>query len=90
MNKIEVKLTKWQNRKLSLVGRGMILNHYIIPMVIYYLSCWRPADSELKEFVALCRNFLWGGDPWIKKVVKVKWDYCTIPHQGGDMGLTNI
>ena len=30
------------------------------------------------------------GDPWIKKVVKVKWDHCTLPQQEGGLGITNI
>ena len=63
MNKVEVKLARWQKRKLNLAGRRMIINHYIIPLLVYYISCWRPTDAQLKEFVALCRNFLWGGGP---------------------------
>ena len=83
LNKVEFKLTKWQNRKLNLAGRRMILNHYIVPMIIYYLSCWTPSNKELKEIIALCRNFLWGGDPWIKEVAKAKWEYCTLTLRKG-------
>ena len=68
----------------------MIINHYIVRLIVYYISCWRPTEAQLKEFVALCRNFLWGGDPWIKKVVKVKWEHCTIPQHKGGLGITNI
>ena len=90
MNKIEVKLGRWKKIKLNLVSRRMILNHYIIPLVVYYLSCWRPTNAEIKEFVAMCRNFLWVGDPSIKKLVKVKWDHYTIHQQEGGMGIINI
>ena len=68
----------------------MILNHYIIPSIIYFLSCWHPTSSQIKEFVALCRNFLWGGDPWTKKIAKVRWQLCTVPVQSGGLGIKNI
>ena len=63
MNKVEVKMARWQKRKLNLAGRRMIINHYIVPLIVYYISCWRSTDTQLKEFVAMCRSFLWGGDP---------------------------
>ena len=90
MNKIEVKMARWQKRKMNLVGRTMIINHFIVPLIVYYISYWRPTETQLKEFVAMCRNFLWGGDPWIKKAVKVKWDHYTIPQQERGLGITNI
>ena len=67
MNKVEVKLARWRKRKLNLAGRRMIINHYIIPLLVYYISCWQPTDAQLKEFVVLCRNFLWGGTLGLKK-----------------------
>ncbi|MCO5572277.1 hypothetical protein L7F22_026030 [Adiantum nelumboides] len=72
MNKIEGKLKFWRARMLNMAGRRMIINHCIIPMVIYFLSCWRRPEDDLNFFTALCRNFLWGGDPWTKKMAKVK------------------
>ena len=38
MNKVEEKLKKWQNRMLNMAGRKMVTNHFIIPLVIYFLS----------------------------------------------------
>ena len=76
MNKVEGKLKKWQNRVLNMVGRKMVINHFIIHMVIYCLSCWQPREEDLNYFTILCRNFLWGGNPWIRKMAKVKWDFC--------------
>ena len=59
-------------------------------MVVYFLGCWRPPKEDLKYFMALCKNFLWGGDPWIKKMAKVKWYYCCIPKAEGGLGTTDI
>lgn len=53
MQKIEIKLKKWQNRQLNMAGRKMVLNHCIIATVIYFLSCWRPPQADVKIFVSL-------------------------------------
>ena len=90
MEKVEGKLTRWKRRQLTLAGRIMILNHFIIPSVIYFLSCWRPPDGDIKRFTRLCRNYLWGGDPWNNSMPKVKWDFCTIPKEVGGLGIRDI
>ena len=68
----------------------MILNHYIIPLIIYFLSCWHPTSSQIKEFVALCMIFLWEGVPWTKKIAKARWHLCMIPVQSGGLGFKTI
>ena len=68
----------------------MVINHFIIPMVIHFLSCWRPPEEDLNYFTALCRNFLWGGDPWIRKMAKVKWDFCCASKIEGGLGIIDI
>ena len=66
-------------------------NHFIIPMVIYFLSCWQPPEEDLKYFTALCKNFLWGGEPEIRKMAKVKWDFnCYASKAKGDLGIIDI
>ena len=57
---------------LNIIGKRVVLNHCIISIVLYLLSCWRPQEEDLKQFVTLCRNFLQGEDPWIKRMAIVK------------------
>lgn len=90
MEKIDTKLLRWKRKQLSLAGRIMVLNHFILPYVTYFLSCWRPPESDLCNFTKLCRNFLWGGDPWNKSIPKVKWDICTTPKDKGGLGIQDI
>ena len=90
MQKIEGKPLRWKRRHLTLAGRIMILNHYIIPSVIYFLRCWRPPDVDIKSFTRLCRNYLWGGDPWNRSMAKMKWDICTIPKGAWGLGIRDI
>lgn len=45
---------------------------------------------RLKKLMTLCRNFLWYRDPWLKKVAKVKWSFCTVPVECGGLNIKNI
>lgn len=38
-SRLEDKLKKWSDMQLSLAGRRMVLNHFLIPSCIYYLAC---------------------------------------------------
>lgn len=87
INKVENKLHRWQKRQLSIAGKAMVINHFITPSIIYFLSCWRPPDSNLKEFIKLYTNYLWGGDPWNQSITKVKWYWCSIPKEFGGLGI---
>ena len=68
----------------------MVINHFIISLVIFFLSCWRPPEDDLEYFTALCRNFFWGGDPYIRKIAKVKWDFWCAPKTKGGLGIIDI
>ena len=59
-------------------------------MVIFFLSCWRAPEEDLNYFRALCRSLLWGGEPWIRKMAKVKWDFCCAPKAKGGLGIIDI
>lgn len=73
-----------------MAGRKMVLNHCIIPTVIYFLSCWRPREVDVKIFISLSKNFLQEEDLWVKKVAKVKWEFCCLPTELGGLGILNI
>lgn len=40
LTKFRNKLSHWQHYPPSVSGRSFILNHYILPSLIYFLSCW--------------------------------------------------
>lgn len=89
LDRIKQKIERWSKGMFSLAGRVLIINKFIIPSVIYFLACWRPPDSELKIFCALCRNFLWVGDCTDFRIPKVKWDVCTLHKDKGGLGITD-
>lgn len=67
-----------------------MLNHFIVPAVIYFMSCWRPFESHLKQLNQLASNFLWGGKPNEKKIHKVAYSVCTLSKSQGGIGLMDV
>lgn len=58
LEQVESKLNRWKTKPLNIAGRCLVLNHYIIPSIIYFLSCWVPKKVEMQQFIKLCKNFL--------------------------------
>ena len=88
--KLEKKFIYWQTHNASLPSRLLILNHFILPSVIYFLSCWRPPDSHLKQLIKLTTNFLWGGNWGDRKMHKVSYTTCILPKDSGGLGLMDV
>lgn len=90
MNKIKTKFQLWWGYQTSLAARVFVLNHYLLPTIIYFISCWSPPKSHLKEFFSLVTSFLWGGDGIQHKVAKVAYSTCILPRKNGGLGLLDI
>lgn len=87
--RLEEKIKRWNGMQLSFAG-AMVLNHFVTPATIFYLTCWRPANSALKQLEGLCQRFMWSGNSHIKKWHKVKWEVCTQPKHMGGLGIHNL
>ena len=90
LDRTQKKMEKWSTSMLSLAGRVLIINHFFIPYVLYFLSCWRPPEASLRQFTNLCRNFLWSGDGDRYKIPKVSWEICTLHKDKGGLGILNV
>lgn len=90
LDRIKVKLERWQSQIFSMAGKILIINHFIISTVIYFLACWRPPDKALAQFNSLCRNYLWAGNTKDYKIPKVKWETCTLKKDKGGLRIINI
>ena len=90
LDKLKAKLDKWKGMQFNMASRVVVLKHIVIPATIYFLSCWRPSNADLKSFDRLCRNFLWSGDGSIYKLPKVAWEFCTTPKEKGGLGIPNL
>ena len=90
LNKFKGKLIQWKGYQPNLSSRLFVLNHYILPSLIYFLSCWRPPQAHLKLVNSLVTNFLWGGDGTSRKMVKVAYKTCVLPKHLGGLGLMDL
>lgn len=48
LEKIKQKADRWKGSLVSMAGRVLIINKFIIPFVIYFLACWRPPENAMK------------------------------------------
>lgn len=81
------KLKKWRGYQSTLPSRLFVLNHCILPSLIYYLVCWKPTKSHLSSVPSLANQFLWGGDEEHKRMSKVAYNICVLPKEKGGSGL---
>ncbi|KAI5057840.1 hypothetical protein GOP47_0027855 [Adiantum capillus-veneris] len=90
MDKFRSKLNRWIGLQANIAGRVLVLNHFISAYLLFFLCCWRPPDSHIREAIKVCRNFLWSGDPFKRGAAKVKWDVCTLPKSLGGLGVRDL
>lgn len=90
VSKLKQKLLKWQAHQSLVSSRAFVLNHYLLPSLIYFLACWTPARYQLNQIFSLARNTLWGGDADHSRAPKVAWDICCLPKKKGTAELKII
>lgn len=90
ISKLAGKLNRWENTSLSFAGRILAINHYITPVTLFFLACWRPPDQALKAINQTCSTFLWSGAAMGKKIPKVQWSLCILAKEKGGLGIHDI
>ncbi|KAH7415806.1 hypothetical protein KP509_14G061700 [Ceratopteris richardii] len=86
-DKFKKGLAVWYDSNSSLPHRSFILNHYLLPKLVYFLSCWTPSKKLLNQVISMAKRFLWGGSANRKKIAKVPWDICCMNKEKGGLGL---
>ena len=61
ISKFEAKLTKWNQKSLSMAGRVSLINSVLNALPIYLLSFFKLPQRIADRLVSLQRNFMWGG-----------------------------
>ena len=71
MNKVETIINKWQNRRLSLTGKILLINTLMASLFVYPMQVHtNPDDSRINKFERTVHAFLWG-----KTTAKAKIPY---------------
>ncbi|RZB68504.1 putative ribonuclease H protein [Glycine soja] len=90
ISKHEAKLSKWNQKILSMAGKVTLINSVLTALPIYLLSFFKIPQRVVLQLVSLQRNFLWGGSQELKKISWVKWDVICLPKEDGGLGIKDI
>ena len=90
MGAFEAKLTKWNQKSLSMAGRVTLINSVLNALPIYLLSFFKLPQRIADRLVSLQRNFMWGGEHDQKKIPWVKWDVICLHKKEGGLGIKNL
>ena len=90
IKKYEAKLSKWNQKTLSMVGKATLINSVLTALPIYLLSFFKIPQRVALKLVSLQRNFLWGGCQELNKIAWVKWDVICLPKEVGGLGIKDI
>ncbi|KHN39397.1 Putative ribonuclease H protein, partial [Glycine soja] len=90
IKKFESKLSKWNQRFLSMAGKVSSINSVLTALPIYLLSFFKIPHKVARRVISLQRNFLWGGDSDHKKIAWVNWNKICLPKEFGGLGIKDI
>ena len=64
--KFKEKITRWKNRDLTLIGKKLLINSYIMSSMSYLIDVYTSniPHKFLQETNELLRDFLWEGKVW--------------------------
>ena len=79
-------LQQWQHRKLTLMGKIVVIKNYALPKLIYPLtSLPNPPRETVKHLENIMFNFLWDGKP-----DKIKRETITQDYERGGLKMIDI
>ena len=60
VNDIDILLSKWKKRKLTLIGKSVVLKRLVMPKLVYYMTVLNVPNTIVKKLDSMFFNFLWG------------------------------
>ena len=79
-------LMQWRHRKLSLMGKIVVIKSYALPKLIYPLtSLPNPPKETIKRIEKMMYNFIWDGKP-----DKIKREILTSDYDKGGLRMIDI
>ncbi|XP_026428416.1 uncharacterized protein LOC113324313 [Papaver somniferum] len=83
-------LAGWMGKLLAFSARLTLVKFVLCSMPIYTMPVYKWPKSVIQVCERIIRNFLWSGDPAVKKLVNVKWDTVNAPVEEGGLGLRRL
>lgn len=86
IKEFEKCLQQWQHRKLTLMGKIVVIKNFALPKLIYPLSSLpNPPIDTIKRLEKIMFNFIWDGKP-----DKIKRDVLTRDYEQGGLKMIDI
>lgn len=84
VDKIRIKLSSWNARTLSMVGRLTLIHSVTSAMPTHLMQCTLLPSRIYTELNKINNNFFWGNSTTSKKLHPIKWDVVSeLKHLGG-------
>ncbi|XP_026452033.1 uncharacterized protein LOC113352429 [Papaver somniferum] len=87
---IQKMLAGWMGHLLAFSARLTLVKHVLCSIPIYNMAVYKWPKAVIKECEKITRNFIWSGDPSVKKLVTVKWNEVNAPLIEGGLGLRRL
>ena len=75
--KIKSILNKWRNRHMSIIGKGTIVNAFVISLVSHVARIMPPPRTYIRDIEKSINNFLIGARPILysnRQIIRPSWD----------------
>ncbi|KAH1203108.1 putative ribonuclease H protein [Glycine max] len=90
IRKFEAKLSKWNQKNISMAGRITLINAVLTALPLFFLSFFRAPSAVINRLSTIQRHFLWGGNREGKKIAWVSWTRCCSSRDMGGLGIKDI
>lgn len=90
IDKIKRRANGWIGNMLSFQGRQVLAQAVLTSIPIHNLGVYKWPARAIKEADRAVRNFIWAGDPNVKKSITVSWKNITLPKQEGGVGIRSL
>lgn len=90
LRKVISKLSRWNNRFLSIAGRVTLIKAVLVSLPIFFMSLLKISKAVVHRPEALFRRFMWGGLDNNRKIHFVSWATVCKPSCLGGLGIINL
>jgi len=87
VDKIQMKLSAWKGRLLTIMGRVQLINAVISSMLTYSFHVYQWPPILLQDVAQYMRNFLWSGNWDQRKICTVAWSQVYKPRAEGGLSV---